>query len=84
MMHFSWIWMILAGLFWLGFFVLIVLLIIRLAIGVKRGHFQAGAGNTPQPVHPNSKALEILAERYAKGEVDDDEFRKRKEELNKQ
>jgi putative membrane protein len=65
------------------FLILIVLLIVFLVKAARRGHLHGEAGVYPQNFKPNVKALEILSERYAKGEMDDEEYKRRKEELNK-
>lgn len=60
--------MIFQGVFW----IIVILLVVKLF--EKR--------NKPLGIHKNS-ALEILRERFAKGEIDEEEFLKKKELLEK-
>ena len=62
--------MILTILFW----VLIVSLVIRLIRGSRHGHMWHGMGM-------GKTALDILKERYAKGEIDKREFEEKKKDL---
>ncbi len=39
------------------------------------------AGTARGQAHPGDRALEVLRERYARGEIDKDEFDKRKRDL---
>lgn len=58
--------------FWAGLITAVVLAVRYVASGGSRGHSSgggsAGAGN---------RAEDVLAERYAHGEIDDDEFQRR-------
>jgi putative membrane protein len=88
MMYFGgWLWMLISGLIFVVFFVLLIVLIIRLARGPgwhMRGHEgPGGEGFVPPWGKMDNKALEILNERYAKGEIDEEEYKKRKENLMK-
>jgi len=58
------------GIFWI---LIIVVLIWFLAFANRRG-----SGMTGQ----EKSALEILKERYAKGEIDRDEFKQKRDDLN--
>lgn len=61
-----------------GFFMLLwwVLIIVGIVALVKwLGHPHAGQGGS-------DKAIEILRERYARGEIDEQEFQKRKRDLS--
>ncbi|MFT5181656.1 MAG: putative membrane protein [Alphaproteobacteria bacterium] len=58
--------------FWGGIIVLIVLAVRWLGSGVSARHDRSAASRT---------ALDILRERYARGEVDHDEFERRKQLL---
>ncbi|WP_308465247.1 SHOCT domain-containing protein [Rathayibacter soli] len=61
-----------------GIVVLIVLLIIRFARGDRSVMLQGG----PQAAGPElSPARKILDERYARGDIDDEEYRRRRETL---
>lgn len=62
--------MILGSLFWLALLVLVVVVIWRLA---KGGPFLPGGRE--------ESALEILKRRYARGEIEKDEFEARKRDL---
>lgn len=69
----GWGFGILGMLFWLALLVLVVVLIWRLLDGGGRnGTRHEGAGETP---------LEILEKRYARGEIDRDEFERMKRDL---
>ena len=63
--------MIFGGLFWLALLVLAVLLIWRLARG-------GSLGGGP---HTQESPLDILKKRYARGEIDKEEFESRKRDL---
>jgi putative membrane protein len=80
---FHWLWGILSGLLCVSLFVLVIVLIIRFATHSRRWHGQAPAGFTPPAAPQNTKALEILAERYAKGEISEEDYRRMKENLGK-
>ncbi|NOY57187.1 MAG: hypothetical protein GXP34_14555 [Actinobacteria bacterium] len=56
-------------LFWVGIVVLIV--------------WAVRSGSSGSGTRPKSRALEILEERYARGEIDHDEFVARRDELSR-
>lgn len=60
-----------------------VLLIVVLIVALGRGRaFQKNTGTAADNHHEDS-AIETLKNRYAKGEIDKDEFEERKAELQK-
>ena len=61
-------------LFW-GIVITGIVLLVRWAAGGNRG------GVTPTNLTPPSDAQRILDERFARGEIDDDEYRRRREIL---
>lgn len=69
--------------------VVLVLVIVGIVFLVRALVRSGRSGNTPPappvpPVFPNdSKALQILDERLARGEISPEEYRQRKEELQK-
>jgi putative membrane protein len=76
----GWIGAILMGLVVLVVIALIVFLVVRLSHGSARSGM-----NHVVSQHPDSSAhaLDILSERYAKGELNDEEYAKKKAELRK-
>ena len=78
-MGIGWIVAILVGLFVLAAIGLIIFLIARM------GHGSARSGVNHAGGQPNisANALNVLAERYARGEIDDDEYARKKAELRK-
>lgn len=62
-------------LIWIGIIVLVVYLIRRLTGGQFHAHNVASAGNS------SSSALNILNERFARGEITADEYKQMKQEL---
>lgn len=64
---------------WIIGLILVVVLIIALS---KGGIFQKDTGTTADS-KGNISAIETLKNRYAKGEIDEAEFEKRKAELEK-
>ena len=77
MMGMSWFGMIFQILFWILLLVLLVLLIRWLLQGP--GNKEQGRGNAPGG--SDHRALEILKERYARGEIDKEEFEQKKKDL---
>jgi len=78
--HHDWGWGM-GGLGWLGmllFWALVVLGIIYLVRALLAG--QQG-GDASRPKSDTDKALDILRERYAKGEIEQEEFEQRKRGL---
>jgi putative membrane protein len=66
---------------WVGFILMIVfwtLLIFALALWIKSLLRQAGTGSAPR--EPES-ALEILKKRYARGEINKQEFEEKRKDL---
>lgn len=67
------------GLMMFGLFLLLILVIIAVYFIVhqfSRSNAKNGSGSTDD-------ALEILHERYARGEIDDEEYNRKKAELRK-
>lgn len=68
----GWLMMILGSLFWIALLALIVVALMRLWPGASA--FQSSA---PQ----EDEALEILRQRYARGEIDAEEFERKRRDL---
>lgn len=64
-------WGLFAGLAWAAFWVLVILIVVGLVRG--RGSGAAGTGS--------AQALRLLEERYARGEIDREEFLERRDVL---
>ena len=62
------------GLMWI-FWILVIVALIWLVVGATRGR---GGDSGPE-----ESALEILRRRYARGEIDREEFEQRKKDLEK-
>jgi putative membrane protein len=82
----GWIGMLFMMLFWVLVIVGLVLLVRHLAArrAADDSHRQWTAVQgpaTPEPGRPQSSALQILEERYARGEIDQAEFRARRADL---
>lgn len=82
---FSWFAIIARGLFSLAFLVLVIVLIIWLVRMAKRSHNQSHFGGysptTPAGSQEAAGALKILSERYARGEISEEEFLRMKKNL---
>ena len=90
MMYYRYDWMIpmlVGGLILVGLIILVIFLIMRY---LKNTNDAGGSGysgysrtsGSEQP-DPAARALSILAERYAKGEISDEEYRQKKAEILK-
>lgn len=63
----------------LGMWVFWILLIVIIVAIVK----MSGSGSGTPPDRPDKSPMEILKTRYAKGEIDEEEFNRRRRELEK-
>ena len=82
----GWIGMGLMILFWIAVIVAIILLIRHLATRPSTGSWQETAGyrqeqGSQAPRQAKSEAMRILEERYARGDIEQEEFHKRKKDL---
>jgi putative membrane protein len=68
----GWFGMIFMAAFWIAVIVAIVLLIRWLVLSTRTGDHKA---------HPEDSALEILRKRYARGEINKEEFEEKKKDL---
>jgi putative membrane protein len=83
-MHMLGGWLIAAviGLILLALAVLAVIVLVRLLRHTGRhGHWQA---EQPKPAGEDNSSFKILDERFAKGEIDEEEYTRKKELLKKQ
>lgn len=81
----AWVGMLIGGLLFLGLLILIIFLIVRLVLSGNRqgpGNVHQYGGRESAP-RSGSRAMEILDERYAHGEISDQEYIKMKNELKK-
>lgn len=69
----GWVWMILIGLFWLAIIAALIWLFYRIA----RSQGWIGEGR------PRDRAVEVLRERYARGEIDRETYERMLEELRR-
>lgn len=80
MMGWGWHWMGLGWVLPVGLFLLLVYMVIRVASGPGR---YCCADRQRGYEGESSRALEILSERFAKGEIGDEEYRQKRAELYK-
>jgi putative membrane protein len=75
----GWIIMLIGGLIVVGVIALIVYALLR--VSKASGNPRTSAPHEMQD--SNSRALAILSERYARGEISDDEYKQKKNEITK-
>lgn len=73
----GWIFMFIGGLIVIGIIVLIIYALVRAA------NTSGSSASHEVPYDSTSRALTILAERYAKGEISDEEYKQKKSEIMK-
>lgn len=80
----GWIVMVIWAIFWVAVIVAIILLVRHLWLRSDGGRWEGGAtqSDTPHHMWRRSNALNILEERYARGEIDREEFLQRKADLS--
>lgn len=71
------------GIFGWLMMILIIVLVVAVAIGLIRWIFPSGHRPPSGSQMPNKSALEILEERYARGEIDKDEFEEKRKTLSR-
>lgn len=80
----GWVLTIIWAIFWVAVFVAIILLIRHLVVRSDETRWSEEERHAPQGHHmwPRSNAMNILEERYARGEIDREEFLSRKADLS--
>lgn len=73
---YGWVLMLVGGLIVIGIIALIIYALVRAT------NVSGKAGSISQN-EPNSRALAVLAERYARGEISDEEYKQKKIEITK-
>ena len=77
---YGWIFMLIGGLILIGIIGLLVYALVKAANGSRRSDSSA----PPEMQEDiNSRALAILAERYARGELSDEEYKQKKIEITR-
>ena len=71
------------GIFGWLMMILIIVLVVAVSIGVIRWIFPGGHRPPSGSPAPHNSALDILEERYARGEIDKDEFEEKRKTLLK-
>lgn len=70
------------GCFGWVFMLLLVIVVVALVVGLLRDVFAGMRGHHGTPRAPGSSARAILDERYARGEIDADEYKRRRADLD--
>lgn len=66
-----------------GFGILMMLFVIAIVVAVIIALVRHTPGNCPERQKRGRRALDILDERYARGDVDADEYKKRRADLER-
>jgi len=70
------------GIFGWLMMILVIVLVVAIGIGLVRWLFARGHRPPPGSPAPRKNALDILEERYARGEIDKDEFEEKRKTLS--
>jgi putative membrane protein len=79
---FGWLGMLITLLFWGGLLVLIIWAVVRIVTAIEHRH--GTPPHTPQGHTQSESAGEILKQRYARGEIDTEEFEERRRMLREE
>ena len=77
----GWAWMMFFGPLMMILFVAAVVVLVAFALRWLTGHGQQGAGHAAASSPPGRTPLDILKERFARGEIDKAEFEERRRVL---
>ncbi len=77
----GWGYGMMGGFGWV-FMLLLVIVVVALVAGLLRDVFVGMRGHHGTPRAPGSSARAILDERYARGEIDADEYKRRRADLD--
>ena len=67
---------------WVGMILFWLVLVLLIALVLKY-FFVGGSRPNPGPRDPRQEALDVLEERYARGEIDREEFLKKRDDLTR-